>query len=145
MRIERFTLEFVETMPTELSEGTLYISMVYAVARHLCACGCGEEVVTMFTPIDWKLTFDGEHVSLQPSIGNWSFACRSHYWITDNRVRWARNMSAYEIARGRKGDIRTKAAYFAEPQSEDQTEGPMSEAPQHLKSTGTQWPPYGDV
>ena len=84
MRIERFILEFVETMPAALSEGTLYISMVYAVARHLCACGCGEEVVTMFTPTDWKLTFDGEHVSLQPSIGNWSFACRSHYWITDN-------------------------------------------------------------
>ena len=28
-------------------------------------------------------------VSLHPSIGNWSFPCRSHYWIRGNRVVWA--------------------------------------------------------
>jgi len=28
-------------------------------------------------------------VSLAPSIGNWSFPCNSHYWITGNEVRWA--------------------------------------------------------
>jgi len=40
-------------------------------------------------PTDWKLTFDGESVSLYPSVGNWNFPCQSHYWIQENKVRWA--------------------------------------------------------
>ena len=32
-------------------------------------------------------------MSLVPSIGNWSLPCQSHYWITDNRVRFAPVMS----------------------------------------------------
>lgn len=45
--------------------------------------------MTPLTPADWKLTFDGETVSLYPSIGNWNFPCRSHYWLTKNRIEWA--------------------------------------------------------
>jgi len=45
-----------------------------------------DEVVTPFTPTDWKMTFDGETVSLRPSIGNWNDACRSHYVIERGRV-----------------------------------------------------------
>lgn len=37
-------------------------------------------------------------VSLAPSIGNWSFACKSHYWITGNEVRWAGAISPETIA-----------------------------------------------
>jgi hypothetical protein len=36
-------------------------------------------------------------VSLDPSIGNWSFPCRSHYWIRNNKVRWAENWSQARI------------------------------------------------
>ena len=32
--------------------------------------------------------FDGRTISLNPSIGNWSYPCRSHYWIKGNRVVW---------------------------------------------------------
>jgi hypothetical protein len=59
-------------------------------------------VVTPFTPKDWELRFDGETVSLSPSIGNWSFACQSHYWIRWNRIEWAPRWSAAQIGRARE-------------------------------------------
>ena len=79
--------EFVEFVPERLVDDTLYVSISYATAAHRCCCGCGREVVTPLSPTDWQLTFDGETVSLYPSIGNWNFACRSHYWIENNGVR----------------------------------------------------------
>jgi hypothetical protein len=33
------------------------------------------------SPADWQLAYDGDTVSLTPSIGNWGFPRRSHYWI----------------------------------------------------------------
>jgi hypothetical protein len=84
--------KFVEFIPDTLEEGILYITLEYATALHKCACGCGNEVVTPLTPKDWKLIFDGKTVSLYPSIGNWRFPCRSHYWIENNQIidanRW---------------------------------------------------------
>ena len=81
--------KFVEFVPNVLEKGVLYVSVTYGTASHLCCCGCGREVVTPITPTGWKLIFDGETVSLDPSIGNWNFPCRSHYWISNNRVEWA--------------------------------------------------------
>jgi Family of unknown function (DUF6527) len=110
-RIERFRHEFVQHIPEQLQEGVLYISIPYATAIHLCACGCGREVVTPLAPTDWTMTFDGETVSLSPSIGNWSSECQAHYWIRRGRVRWARWMSREEIERGRERDRRRKDRY----------------------------------
>lgn len=78
--------EFVEFMPNDIKKGVLYISMKYSLAIHSCACGCGEEVITPLDPSRWHLIYDGKTVSLKPSIGNWNFPCRSHYFITSNRV-----------------------------------------------------------
>jgi hypothetical protein len=108
----QLTPQFVEVMPDVLQEGVLYVSMVYALATHRCACGCGEEVVTPLSPADWQLSFDGEHISLKPSIGNWNLACRSHYWIKGNKVRWAADMSVGRIEAGREEDRRAKALYY---------------------------------
>jgi len=60
-------------------------------------CGCNNEVVTPLSPTDWQLTFDGESVSLNPSIGNWSFKCKSHYWIVKDTIKMARKWSDDEI------------------------------------------------
>jgi len=89
--------KFVEFIPNELEERVLYVSLVYGTASHRCCCGCGIKVVTPLTPTDWKLIFDGETVSLYPSIGNWSFPCRSHYWIRNNGVEWADDWSERRI------------------------------------------------
>ena len=57
--------------------------------------------------------FDGKTVSLHPSIGNWSFACRSHYWVRNNRVQWAEDWSKERIDAGRIYDRRAKETYYA--------------------------------
>jgi hypothetical protein len=97
--MKRTTLdfEFVEFVPPMLEEGILYISIPYRTAVHRCCCGCGSKVVTPLAPTEWKLTFDGETISLNPSVGNWSFPCQSHYWIRRNRVDWSRKFSRAEI------------------------------------------------
>lgn len=100
--VERFSHEFVNEVPERLHHGVVYVSIEYATAVHLCACGCGSEVVTPLTPLDWQVTYDGESVSFSPSVGNWSFPCQSHYWIVRNRVRWARRWTSGEIERQRE-------------------------------------------
>lgn len=106
------TFEFVRAIPERLENNTLYISMDYATAAHRCCCGCGKEVVTPLSPTDWKLTYDGVSVSLFPSIGNWSFECRSHYWIDKNRVRWAEDWTEDQIEAGRAHDRRLKGGHY---------------------------------
>lgn len=106
--------EFVEIIPPELAGGVLYISIGYATAAHLCFCGCGTEINTPLSPTDWQLTFDGVSASLDPSVGNWSLACQSHYWIERNRVRWAPPLGPKQIAAGRDRDRRAKDVYFGE-------------------------------
>jgi hypothetical protein len=86
--MKRFAHKFVEFMPERLEPNVLYVSIRFSLVSHSCACGCGEEVVTPLSPRDWQLIFNGETVSLYPSIGNWSFRCRSHYWIEQNRAVW---------------------------------------------------------
>ncbi|WP_245928004.1 DUF6527 family protein [Mucilaginibacter oryzae] len=99
-------------MPEKLEEGILYVSVEYCTALHKCVCGCGNTVVTPISPTDWQLKFDGKSISLSPSIGNWSFACRSHYWIDKNHIRWAGNWDKDQIEEGRKEDQQKKARYF---------------------------------
>ena len=94
--------KFIDLVPDVLEDGVLYISIEYSSAIHKCPCGCGNEVVTPLSPTDWELTFDGKSVSLSPSIGNWNFECKSHYWIIKNKVRFARKWSDWEIADGRR-------------------------------------------
>lgn len=112
--LSRVEHEFVEFVPNELAEATLYISIPYATCVHLCLCGCGNRVVTPFSPTDWRLTFDGETVSLDPSVGNWSFDCQSHYWIERSRVQWAARWSRQRIDANWARARRVKQRYLGE-------------------------------
>lgn len=103
---------FVRNVPRELEPGVFYISMEYATAVHSCCCGCGERVVTPFTPTDWQLTFDGDAVSLNPSVGNWNQNCQSHYVIKRNQVIEAGPWSVAKIDAERRRDKKAKSAYF---------------------------------
>jgi hypothetical protein len=104
--------EFVEYIPSTVMEGTVYVSIPFATVVHKCCCGCGREVVTPISPTDWELTFDGRSISLYPSIGNWDYPCRSHYWIRYNRIEWAPSWTQEEIEAGRAADALAKAKYF---------------------------------
>lgn len=114
MKQQQYTFQFVEFMPKALDEGILYVSMTYATASHSCFCGCGKKVVTPLSPTDWRLTFNGDTVSLDPSIGNWSYPCRSHYILRGNRVVWAGGMSTGQIRALRASDARDKARYYGQ-------------------------------
>ena len=113
--------EFVKSVPEKLADGILYVSMDYATAIHKCCCGCGNEVVTPISPTDWQLTYDGISISLFPSIGNWSFDCKSHYWIERNSVRWAGRLSTKQIEAGRTHDRQVKGRYYGIGEKHRQT------------------------
>lgn len=110
---------FVQFVPDRLEDGVLYISTEYATVSHKCLCGCGKEVVTPLSPTDWTLTFDGETIGLDPSVGNWSLPCRSHYWIRRGRVQWCGEMRQELIDAGRVRDRRLKDAYYSSRQAHE--------------------------
>lgn len=91
-RIDSLEPVFVEFMPDQLEAGKLYISHTYGTAIHLCACGCGHRTVTPTQPywdFGWQLIEeDNSTISLWPSIGNFSLPCKSHYFVTQNKIVW---------------------------------------------------------
>lgn len=113
MKLDAVEPRYVEFVPKVLEPGVLYISEKYKTASHLCACGCGEKVVTPLSPVEWQLRNDDGFVSLHPSIGNWNYACRSHYWIRRNRIAWSGGMTQQQIARVQARDRADKARYVA--------------------------------
>jgi len=102
MRTTTLAHAFVESIPRDLDPGILYVSIDFRTTMHLCACGCGNEVVLPLRRTAWSLTYDGESVSINPSVGNWTFECRSHYWIRRGSVHWAGNWNDQQVAAGRE-------------------------------------------
>ncbi|MEF9417178.1 DUF6527 family protein [Ralstonia sp. SM1864_UCD524_TZ4] len=122
---------FVKTIPRDLEPAVLYVSMEYGTAVHSCCCGCGNEVVTPLTPTDWTLTFDGEAVSLWPSIGNWNLPCKSHYVIKRSRVIEAGPWSRDRVEAAQKREKVEKAIFY----------GRHFDARQEANSAGLSTPP----
>jgi Family of unknown function (DUF6527) len=113
MADDQMRIRFVDEAPDELEERTLYISMECANVLHKCVCGCGREVSTPLLPQGgWGLTFDGKTVSLNPSVGNWKFPCKSHYWIRRSRIIWAEPWSDNKIETAWKQSENRRAANF---------------------------------
>lgn len=110
MKIKQIRPETVEFIPERIEEGVLYISERYRTAVHKCCCGCGKEVVTPLSPAEWSVKRNGDQVSLWPSIGNWSYPCRSHYIIRDSRVLEAKSMTEQQIQRVKANDRADKSA-----------------------------------
>lgn len=106
---------FVEGVPETLVDGRLYISIRFKTTSHLCACGCGERVVAKLNPNDWNMLYNGRDITLHPSIGNWSFECRSHYFVRKNKIVWAGDMTLEQIERGRLSNANRKKAAVAAP------------------------------
>jgi hypothetical protein len=133
------THEFVEFVPAEVEEGKLYVSIPYATSVHLCACGCGNKVVTPISPAAWRLIYDGDSVSLYPSIGSWEFPCQSHYWIRRNRVEWSRQWSSREIEIGRRRDEGDLARYYDKPLTRSSSPGSSTPTPGRLGTSHRKW------
>lgn len=104
---------FVTQFPAVFEQGVLYVSEEFETAGHLCCCGCGEKVITPLNPAKWNLRKEGGTVSLSPSIGNWNYACKSHYIITKNKVIEAGQLDARKIAAVQIRDRRDMERYVA--------------------------------
>jgi hypothetical protein len=112
MKQVAITPQFVELIPDQLQDGILYISEKYCTAIHKCCCGCGQKVVTPLSPAKWQLRRHGDAITLHPSIGNWNFPCRSHYWIRRNQIEWARLISEKQIRLVQERDQRDSQRYI---------------------------------
>ena len=81
--MKHLALRHVQYVPKQLEPGILYVSKEFAVAAHLCACGCGNKVSVPLDPAEWTLSERDGSATLHPSIGNWQLPCRSH--LLDHR------------------------------------------------------------
>jgi hypothetical protein len=104
--------KFVEYIPDVIEEGVLYVSIEFHIAVHKCLCGCGNEVITPISPDGWELRYNGKSVSLSPSIGNWNFDCKSHYWIKNNNIIFAPKWDNQEIQEEQEKVKRPKKKKF---------------------------------
>ena len=129
MKIFELTPRDLDEFPRVLEEGVLYISEECELAAHKCCCGCGEDVITPLNPARWRLDRHTGRVSLHPSIGNWKFACRSHYWIRNNRVIPSYGMDDEEIAEVIELDRVDREGFFAQLQQELPSRSSQASAP----------------
>ena len=135
MRLQGIQHQFVEFIPEKFEPGTLYISLEYNSANHLCACGCRREVVTIIGPADSSITYNGRGVSISTSIGNSNFPCKSHYWIQDNRVVWESRMTPQLTALSRARDKAAKAREYGNAEPNAAAAPPARSAPQPAESS----------
>lgn len=113
MRLGRIEPRFVNVVPDVLEDGVVYIAIEYGAVVHACCCGCGEKVTTPLSPAQWTITYNGEELSLQPSVGSGTLPCNSHYFITRNEVRWARPLTPEQTASTLRNDAGVVAQHHA--------------------------------
>ncbi len=83
--IKKFEIEYVETLPLRdnMKENIIYLSEKTWNSSHLCACGCGEEVITPFVRGGWRYQVNSsDEITLSPAITN--DICNSTYKIQQN-------------------------------------------------------------
>lgn len=111
--------KFVERVPSVIEEGVIYISISVNTAVHLCPCGCKTEIVTPIDPSEWNFTYDGETITLHPSVGVWGAKCKSHYWIKRNHVEWSRTYTNIEIDEVRTQESLENQEYYNQLKNEE--------------------------
>lgn len=113
-RVSEVSFEFVDLLPPVLKDGVVYISIEHRTIVHNCCSGCGERVVLGIGPAEWALTYDGETISLNPSVGAGALTCNSHYWIKKNKVAWVKPLTATQTKESQLADREAAVAHYAE-------------------------------
>lgn len=111
-KLTQIALVRVQFIPKLLEPGVLYVAEEYEAAVHLCACGCGLKVSTPLGPTEWSFLDSPGGPSLEPSIGNWEFPCRSHYWIKGGRIIWSEIWSPERVEAARHAEEAQREAYY---------------------------------
>lgn len=110
--MNQIMLRQVVNLPRQLEPNVLYVSEEYAVAGHLCACGCGNKVITPLGPAEWSFSERNGKPSLHPSIGNWQLPCRSHYVISGGHIRWASAWTDAQVRAGRQSEQERREIHY---------------------------------
>ena len=143
-RVNDVTFEFVDLLPGELVEGVVYVSLEHRTVVHKCCSGCGERVVLNLSPAGWRLTYNGETISLSPSISNGSLDCNSHYWIRENKVVWYSPLTASETRRSQESDRSDAVRHHDKPDSKSHWQRARARWRKRRGSTqrlsGARWP-----
>lgn len=99
----RHVPELIEAMlpdGPQLEDGVLYVvdheEQREQFVEYNCPCGCGKVVWIPYYREgaqkeiypSWALRDQEGRVTLRPSILSSEFACKSHYFIRDNRIEW---------------------------------------------------------
>lgn len=89
-RVDKLDPVFVVNIPKDIEDGILYVSEKFKTCIHNCACGCKNKVVLPFGKHEkhWEYKRINDLITIRPSVGNWSFPCKSHYYITNNNIDW---------------------------------------------------------
>lgn len=143
MRTATLEPRFVEAVPATIEPGVLYVSMEFATTSHLCCCGCGNRVVLPLHPTAWHLRYDGKSISMSPSVGNWTFPCRSHYWIRSNQVEWSGDWSYERVRAGRARTLAERQAATSVAAEPLETKASQAE-PSVLRRLARALWPWGD-
>jgi hypothetical protein len=111
-KLTKIKLMRVHYVPKTLEPGLLYVSEEFGAAVHLCACGCGSKVSTPLGPTEWVLEEVVNGPSLSPSVGNWQFPCKSHYWIRGGNIVWSGKWTPEQVAAGRSAEEQRRRAHY---------------------------------
>jgi hypothetical protein len=111
-KLTRLKLARVQYIPKTPEPGVLYVSEEFEAAVHLCACGCGLKVSTPLGPTEWSFLDSPNGPSLEPSIGNWQFPCRSHYWIRNGQIVWAEQWTPEQITAGERAEDQRRRNHY---------------------------------
>lgn len=88
-RLNELEPVFVEFVPHQLEAGKLYIAERFGTTSHLCPCGCQDLVVMPINKENgWSMIKKDGKVTMRPSVGNFEYPCKSHYYITENKIEW---------------------------------------------------------
>jgi Family of unknown function (DUF6527) len=112
----KFEFRAVERIPTILDTGVVYYSEHFEIAQFLCACGCGHRV-DLLVPDGHEVLSEAGLATIRPSIGVWSAACKSHYFITAGEVEWLPAFNAGNSASLMRKQIARHAALETKQQS----------------------------
>lgn len=89
MKITEWKVKWVDKfIPSEISEGELLFPITLNWVIFRCPCGCGELIWVKIDPEFHKLYYTGTTVTLIGSISGEERACKSHFFIVNNRTIW---------------------------------------------------------
>jgi hypothetical protein len=112
----KYRYQLVARIPAQLGAGIVYHTEEFELAALLCACGCGHRI-TLLVPDSHQVWSEGGYATIQPSIGVFDGACKSHYIITAGDVNMLPAFTGAHAARIMHAQIARHVARDTKPVS----------------------------